>query len=334
MKFAAIYFNWLLLLVPALLVLFSFANRRRKMMLSFFAQEHLTKEIAGTLDLKRRRNKSYLLIGGMLFLVLALLRPQWGFVWEENKASGVDIFLAVDVSQSMLTKDVLPSRLERTKLAIEDLVGYLQADRVGLIAFAGSAFVQCPLTIDYDGFLLAVSDLNAKSISSQGTNIESAINKAQESFAAGSQGNKKVLIIITDGENHEADPLPAVQKAAAENIKIFTVGVGTPDGELIQVTDDTGQTVFLKDKQGHVVKSRLNEELLKNIALKAEGAYVKSTPTQFGLEFLYKNKIAVMKSGGASGGREKRFKERFQLPLLLALVLLFAEPVISERKRK
>jgi Ca-activated chloride channel family protein len=193
--------------------------------------------------------------------------------------------------------------------------------------------VQCPLTIDYNGFLLAVGDLNAGIIPRAGTNIESALNQAIRSFSAGSEGTNRAMIIISDGESHEGDPLAASAKAAKENIKVYTIGVGTAEGELINITDEEGKTTFLKDEQGQVVKSRLNEALLQEIALKSGGAYISSTPTQFGLEYMYNNKINLMEKKELSTNREKIRLERFQIPLALALLLLCVEPFISDRKK-
>jgi len=314
--------------------LYAFRYKKRASLLARFAQDSVLDKINSGYDKKKQNLKTVFIMSAVFLSIIALLRPQWGFHWREVRHQGVDIFIAVDVSKSMLTKDVLPSRLARTKLAIEDIVQYLKGDRVGLIAFAGSAFIQCPLTIDYNGFLLAVEDLNVNVIPQEGTNIEVAINEALQSFAAGSEGIKRVLIIITDGETHQGNPLPAVEKAKAKNIKIYTIGVGTKEGELIDVAQEEGQSSFLKDKQGRVVKSRLNEELLKDIAFKSEGTYIKSTPTQFGLDLIFKNKIAQLEKRQSTSKMEKHLIERFQLPLVFALLLIFIEPFIANRKNR
>jgi len=314
--------------------LYAFRYKKRKILLAKFAAGSVIDKINSGYDKKKQNLKIIFIISAVFLSIITLLRPQWGFHWHEVKHQGVDIFIAVDVSKSMLTKDVLPSRLARAKLAIEDIVQYLKGDRIGLIAFAGSAFIQCPLTIDYNGFLLAVEDLNVNIIPKGGTNIEVAINEALESFTAGSEGIKRALIIITDGETHQGNLLRAVEKAKAKNIKIYTIGVGTKEGELIDVVNEEGQSSFLKDNQGRVVKSRLNEELLKDIALKSEGTYIKSTPTQFGLDLIFKNKIAKLEKRQSTSKMEKRPIERFQFPLALALLLLFIEPFIANRKNR
>jgi Ca-activated chloride channel homolog len=333
MNFANLHFNYFFIVLAAVAILYRFAAKKKKFLLRNFADPHLLKNIAVSYNQKKENLRVIILLAALLLMILALLRPQWGFVWQEVKHSGVDIFVAVDVSKSMLTKDVLPSRLGRVKLAIEDLASQLQGDRIGLIAFSGSAFVQCPLTIDYNGFLLAANDLNAGIIPQQGTNIASAINQAITSFSAGSEGTSRALIIITDGESHEGDPIAAAARAADDKITIHTIGVGTTEGELISITDENGNSSFLKDDQGRVVKSRINESLLQQIALKSHGTYIKSTPIQFGLDFLYKNKIATMDKKEFKSSREKRLLERFQLPLVLALLLLCFEPFISKRDK-
>ncbi len=334
MKFAALQYSWLFFLLAGVIGLLLFSAKRRSALLQRFAATGLLPRLAEGYSPIGRRIKTGMIVIGAALIIVALLRPQWGFVWEEVHSRGVDIMVAVDVSKSMLTNDVLPSRLARTKLAIEDLVKELKGDRIGLIAFAGTAFVQCPLTIDYNGFLLAAEELNTEIIPRPGTNIESAINQAVESFATGSEGVTRVLIVITDGESHEGDPVAAAVKAAKENIIIYTIGVGTTEGELISIVDNQGQSSFLKDAEGHVVKSRLNEALLQDIAVKSKGLYVKATPTRFGLEYIYDQRITALDKKDLSGSREKHFLERFQAPLLLAFVLLFLEPFVADKKKQ
>ncbi len=334
MKFANTQLNYLFIVLAGLALLYMFAYKRRTSLLKKFAAEHLLPNITASFNAKKQNLKTALILAAVFLSIVALLRPQWGFHWEEVKHRGIDIFVGVDVSKSMLTPDVLPNRLSRAKLALEDLVKDLRGDRIGLIAFAGSAFVQCPLTIDYDGFLLAIEDLNPNLIPQAGTNIERAINEALKSFTTGSQGTERALIIITDGENHEGDPLRAAKKAQKENVKIYTIGVGTKEGELINIVDEQGKSTFLKDREGRVVKSRLNEKLLKEIAFKNGGTYIKSTTTRFGLNVVYNNKIAKLEKKELESRMEKRHEERFQIPLVFALILIFIEPFIANRRKQ
>ena len=332
MNFVNTQFNYLFLVLFALIGFLVISTKRKASLLEAFADRRSLVLLVATYSRKRELLKTTLVIIAAFFIIIAMLRPQWGFVWEEVEHKGVDIMIAVDVSRSMLTKDVLPSRLKRTKLALEDLLGSLQGDRVGLIAFAGGAFVQCPLTIDYDGFLLAVRDLNTSLIPRPGTNIENAILEAMQSFGKGSEGVDRTLIIITDGETHVGDALKASALASSENIKIHTIGVGTTEGELIEVKDVEGKPSYIKDNQGQIVKSRLDEKALQEIAFSSKGIYIKATPTEFGLERLYNSKIVDMEKRKMKSTIEKRRTDRFQLPLMIAFLLLFIEPFISNRK--
>ncbi|MCM8812482.1 MAG: VWA domain-containing protein [Candidatus Omnitrophica bacterium] len=314
-------------------LLWAAAGARRRRM-ERFGPPHLQASFAAMSHPQLRSVKRVLLFLGVLCAMLAALRPQWGFYWQEVRHRGVDILVAVDVSRSMLTRDILPSRLERTKLSLQDLVAQLRGDRVGLLAFAGSAFMQCPLTVDYDGFLLSVEQLSPNMIPRGGTNIEEALRQSLRSFARGSEGAEKVLIVITDGENLEGDPLAAVDALVKENIKVYTIGVGTPEGELVMLTDDQGNAAYLKDRQGQVVKSRLQEQLLQEIAVKSGGAYVRASAGQIGLISLYEKKIAAIDQPARASKMEKRPQERFQIPLAMAVLLLGLETLLSDRRKE
>jgi len=269
----------------------------------------------------------------LLFSVLALMRPQWGYDWREVKRSGLDILIAIDTSKSMLADDVKPNRLERSKLAVKDLLRSLEGDRVGLIAFSGTAFLQCPLTVDYNGFLLALNNLSIDVIPRGGTSISSAIRLAVNSYEGG-QKKYKILVIISDGENHEGDPIDLARKAKRENIRIFCVGIGTSEGELIPIIRKGGKKTLMKDKQGNVIKSRLDEQLLQKIALITGGTYVRSSGAEFGLDLIYEENLSKMERREIKAQMSKIYHERFQLPLAIALILLVIEPLISDKKRK
>ncbi|MCM8797826.1 MAG: VWA domain-containing protein, partial [Candidatus Omnitrophica bacterium] len=205
MKFAntqAAYIFWLII---ALIGFFLWVNAKRNRLLATFADNNLLAELLDSFDIRKYRFKQGLIIAFFSLAVFSLMRPQWGFKWQEIKRKGLDILVAVDVSKSMLAEDIKPNRLERTKLALGDFVKHLKGDRIGLIAFSGSAFVQCPLTVDYNGFLLSVGALDTNIIPKGGTSISSAIRQAIDSYEGGLK-KYKVLIIITDGEDHEGDP--------------------------------------------------------------------------------------------------------------------------------
>ncbi len=322
--------NGLWLIVP-LVFLFWQLQRRKQMKIEKFAQPHLLRALT---ENSGPQNGSFRLAGLVfvfIFSLLALARPQWGFEWQEIRRRGIDILVAIDVSNSMLTADVRPSRLERTKLAVRDLVKKLEGDRIGLIAFAGEAFLVCPLTTDYSGFLLTLDELGTESVARGGTAVGEAIEEAMRSYEH-SAAQYKAVIILTDGENLEGDPLKVAQEAKQRGLKLFTIGIGTREGELIQVEDQYGQKEFLKDAQGNFVKSRLNEELLQKIALMTDGAYVRASGAQFGLELIYDRELSKMEKREFDKKEEKRYYERFQIPLAIAFLFLVLDSFLVPRR--
>jgi Ca-activated chloride channel homolog len=322
MKFGALQFLHLLWLVPVLAgILHLFFMRREKITARFIQNDLLPKNIKAS-NVKLWRRRAAFLTMGYIFSVLALARPQWGYQWQDVKQQGLDILIAIDVSKSMLTKDVRPSRLERTKLAVKDLVKKLNGDRIGLIAFAGEAFLVCPLTNDYSGFLLSLNDLNMDTIPRGGTNLSKSIEEAIKGY--GDRGQKfKTLVLVTDGEDNEGDALKTAQKAKDKGIRIYTVGIGTQEGDLIQVTNEQGQKEFLKDANGNFVKSRLNEKLLQQIAYNTAGAYVRSSGSQFGLDYLYERQLSKLEKTDIDQKQQKKYHERFQWFLSAALAAFF-----------
>jgi len=322
---------WLLVLVPAAVAFFIWALRRRRNALRRFAEARLLTALTPDLDERRQRWRAALLVAALALLLLALAGPKWGFHWEEVHREGVDIVVALDTSRSMLAEDVKPNRLARAKLAIEDLVKRLHGDRIGLVAFAGSAFAQCPLTLDYEAFTESLHAVNVGIIPKGGTALTEAIRAGLEALE-GRQGRHEALILITDGEDHEGHVEDAAKEAADRGVKIYTVGIGTAEGDLIPLTVD-GQQNFLKDRRGQVVKSRLDEETLQKIATTTGGAFVHATTGDFGLDTVYDDFISKMEKRELTSTMERRYEERFQLPLLLALVLFALEPLIGDRRR-
>ena len=333
MKFGDVRLAYTLWIVAALGVFYFWAFKNKEKRLRSFAEDKLLSEISASRDTRKEKLKIYLLTCAFFLLILAAMRPQWGFHWEEVKRQGIDILVALDTSNSMLAEDVKPSRLERSKLAIKDLVGKLKGDRIGLIAFAGSAFLQCPLTTDYNGFILSLDGVSADIIPRGGTSISSAIKEAikvlkdePESF--------RVLILITDGEDHEGNPLQWAELAKKNKIRIFCIGIGTPEGELIYVQNGQSRGAFLKDREGNVVKSKLSEAVLEKIALLTKGAYVHATGAEFGLDLIYKDRLSLIEKRALDSKLVKQYEERFQLPLGLAILFLIAAMSVGERKKK
>ncbi len=309
-------------LVPIIAVVLHFLFLRRERLTDSFVDRSLLTAQTKLNNRKFWQRKSVALMIIVTAASIALARPQWGYQVQDVKRQGVDILIAVDVSKSMLTQDVKPSRLERTKLEMKDLLKKLKGDRVGLIAFAGDAFLVCPLTNDYNGFMLSLNDLNVDTIPRGGTDISSAIKEAQKSYTK-SLGHFKSLVIVTDGEDLEGDVLETAKKASKEGVKIYTVGIGTAEGDLIQVGDDRGNAQYLKDAQGNYVKSRLNENVLQQIAYLTGGAYVRSSGAQFGLEYLYTQQISKLDKQTIEERQEKKYYERFQWFLSVCLIALF-----------
>ncbi|MEA3328968.1 MAG: VWA domain-containing protein [Candidatus Omnitrophota bacterium] len=332
MRFANLGAIHLLWFVVFLVLFYFWAFKKRKATMERFAQKDLIADLASSLDKRKTRLKVILIILAVFLVVLSFSRPQWGFYWQEVKRKGLDIIIAVDISKSMLASDVKPNRLERAKLAIKDFIRHLQGDRVGLIAFAGEAFLQCPLTVDYGGFLLSVDSLNVNLIPRGGTSISRAVKEAIRGYEDG-LNKYKALIIITDGEDHEGNAEKAAEEAKKEGVKIFCIGIGTPQGELITLTDEKGSKTFLKDNQGNVVKTRLDETTLQKIVLTTGGSYIRSGATRFGLNLVYEEKLSKMEKREFESKLAKQFEERFQIPLGLAFLLLIGELFITERKK-
>jgi Ca-activated chloride channel family protein len=322
---------WLFALLPAAATFFVWALHRRRQALERFAAARLLPSLAPDLDERRQRWRALLLLAALALLVVAVAGPQWGFHWEEVHREGVDLIVALDTSRSMLAEDVKPNRLARAKLAVEDLLKQLHGDRIGLVAFAGSAFVQCPLTLDYEAFAESLHAVNVGIIPKGGTSLAEAITASIDALEE-HQGKHEALILITDGEDHDGHVDDAAKQAADRGIKIYTVGIGTADGELIPITVD-GQQSFLKDRRGNVVKSRLDDEALKKIATTTGGAYVHTEGQNIGLDRVYDDYISKMEQRELKSAMQRRFEDRFQLPLLLALVVAALEPLVGERRR-
>src|SRR6266576_5888354 len=332
MTFGAPEWLWGLLLIPLLIALFMRAEHRGLQRLQQFVSARLLPQLAGTVNRRRRIIRFGLLLLGLALAIGSLAQPRWGYTFEDVKRKGLDLLVAVDTSRSMLSNDVQPNRLDRVKLAIQDLIDELQGDRVGLIAFAGRAFLQAPLTIDYDAVVEAINDLDTKSIPEGGTNISSAIALAMQSFGKSATGNR-ALIIFTDGEELSGDAIKTAKEAADAGVRIFTVGVGTPQGSLIPVTGDDGQTAFVKDSAGQVHKSKLDDKRLREIAQGTGGLYVHLESGLRTMQQLQSEGLAKMKAAEMDVRLSRQPIERYEWPLSAALIALALSILIPERKR-
>ena len=307
-------------------------DRQQHTALTTFASPHLLDRLTRSVSAGRRQWKHALVIAGVAGLFVALARPQAGYRWEETHRKGLDILFAVDTSKSMLAQDVKPDRLTRAKLAVSDLVDKLNGDSVGLIAFAGEAFLQSPVTLDYDAFHEALNALDTSVIPRGGTDIACAIGEAQTAFHA-EKDHDKILVLVTDGEDLEGNAVTAAEAAAKDGVKIFTVGVGSATGELIPVPAENGGTEFAKDAAGQFVKSRLDETMLKKIATVTGGMYQPLGQQGEGLTAIYRQGLAPFQRHELAARQHRVYLEQFQWPLLAALGCLLAELLIGTRKR-
>jgi len=330
--FANPHILWLLLaLPPALLAFFWWAGRKRQQLLAQFIQARLLPSLTVGISATRQRIRVACLVLAAACLILALARPQWGFHWEEVKQRGLDIVVAIDTSKSMLAMDIAPNRLARAKLAALDLMQHAKSDRLGLVAFAGTAFLQCPLTIDDSAFRQSVEALDVNIIPQGGTALAEAIQSALTAYKEGD--NYKVLVLLTDGEDQDSGALEAAEKAAKEGLRIFTIGIGTADGEILRVKDAKGGSDYVRDEQGNVVKSHLNERLLQQIAGATEGGFYLPLRGAKAIDTLYDEGLAKLPKTQHQEKLVRRYHERYHLPLATAIVLLLVEMLFPERKR-
>uniref|UniRef100_UPI004056BC64 VWA domain-containing protein n=1 Tax=Candidatus Electronema sp. TaxID=2698783 RepID=UPI004056BC64 len=323
---------WLLAGLPvcgAAVLFFALRTRRRKQELAKFAAPHLLPLLTANVSQARRHLKQALFVLGLACLCAALARPQWGSRWVELRRKGVDLLIAVDVSKSMLAPDMKPSRLERAKMAVRDFTARLDGgDRIGLMPFAGTAFLRFPLTTDYDAFNTALDSLDTETVPKGGTSIGQVIEDAVR-FLSG-ESSHKVLILLTDGEDLDKNALPAAALAAREKMLIYTVGVGTPQGELIPLP--TGG--FVQDASGAFVTSRLDEQILTAVAEATGGSYTPLGSMGEGLDSVYERKLALLPKNEQAPRKKRLPVERFQWPLAAAALLFSADFLLIGRRRR
>ena len=307
------------------------AWRTKQRLLKGFVGSKLLGNLTAGISPSLQKARMALAVAAVTFVLLALARPQWGFDWEEARQRGLDVVVAIDTSRSMLAADIPPNRLARAKLAALDLKRLARADRVGLVAFAGSAFLQCPLSFDDEAFRQSVNALDANIIPVGGSAIAEAIETARAAFKE-KNDNHKVLVLFTDGEDNDGRAAETAEAAANDGMRIFTIGLGTANGELLRITDGKGRTDYVRDDEGNVIKSRLNEKLLQDIARATQGFYLLLSGANT-IELLYERGLAPLPKSEHTARRLKRFHERYQWLLGFAIVLLSVEMLLPERKR-
>ena len=326
-RFANPQYLWLLTLIPLFVVLFAGVAAQRRRRLARFGNPDTLAELMPEVSNGRVVLKFILFCGAVALVVLAAARPQFGSKLREEKARGVEMMLVVDVSNSMLAEDFEPNRLERTKYAINRLFDGLKQDRVGLIVFAGEPRVQLPITSDYRMAKAFARRIDPSQVSVQGTAIGKALEQALLSFSGETDEKRsRAIILITDGENHEDDAVAVAKRAAEQGIRIYTIGIGTPEGAPIEIDGE-----FIRDEQGEMVVSKLNEEMLAQIADLTGGAYVRATKQDIGLDEIVRS-INEMEQSELSTVRFEEFNEQYQYLLIAALVLLVAEFFLLARR--
>ena len=325
--FASHKFLWLLLLVPLIPVVYGILRALRRRRIKRFGDEALVRSLMPSWSGAKGWIRIILWDLAFLCFVIGIARPQMGAKLKEHEAKGAEIMICLDVSNSMLSQDYSPSRLDRAKLAISRVVDKLQGDRIGLIIFAGTSFVQLPITTDYVSAKMFLGSIDTGSVPVQGTAIGDAILTAAKSFSAQSE-KSRAIIVITDGENHEDDAVDAARQVAELGIKIYTVGVGSLRGQPIPINGE-----LLKDKNGDIVVSRLDEATLKQIADAGHGAYVHAGNEEFGLNPIIDD-IKKMEAEKYNSIVFEEYDELFMYFFAAALALLVLEMLIGERRHK
>ena len=330
-RFANPDFLYLLLLLPVLVLLWVFNNIRRKRAFKRLGEQNLVKKLMPELSEIRPGLKFLLGLLAITAVIIIMARPQFGSRLEEVKKQGVEVIIALDVSNSMLARDIQPDRLTRAKQALTRLIDNLENDKIGLIVFAGDAYTQIPVTTDYISAKMFLSAISPQMVPKQGTAIGSAIDLGMRSFSPG-EGKSKTMIIITDGENHEDDPVTKAKEASEAGIVIHTIGIGSPQGVPVPIVSG-GKLDYLKDKDGNSVITRLDEDILKKIAVTAKGSYVRASTSNIGLDEIY-GEIRKMKTQEMESTMYTEYNDQFQIFTVVAIFLLVVEFLIKDRKNR
>lgn len=322
---------WALLLVPVCAGLYLLNSRRRRQLLRRVVAPRLREQLVANVSHLKRRLRFGLFLLALASLIIALAQPRRGFTIEEATRKGRDLIIAIDTSRSMLANDLQPNRLTRAKLAAQDLINQLEGDRVGLIAFAGTSFLQAPLTADYSAVLNALNELDTEIIPRGGTNLASAISTAIDAFGMG-ESSSRALIIFTDGEELDQNAMAAAGKVAGQ-IKIFTIGVGSEQGSVIPVTNERGGTDFVRDNRGEIVKSKLDEGLLSRLADASGGFYLRLQNGPADMTRIIDQGLSNLTEQNIDERTSRRPIERYQWPLALGMLLMICALFITDRKR-
>jgi Ca-activated chloride channel homolog len=330
-RFANPDYLYLLLMLPVMVLLYIVNEIRKRRARKRLGDARLISSLMPELSDTRSVIKFVLMLSAVLAGIIMLSRPQFGSKIEDVKKQGVEVIIALDVSNSMLAEDIQPDRLTRAKQAISRLVDNLDNDKIGLIVFAGDAYTQIPVTTDYVSAKMFLSTISPEMVPKQGTAIGAAINLGIRSFSPG-EGKSKAMIIITDGENHEDDPVKEAEEAAKAGIIIHTIGIGSTGGVPVPVTAN-GRKEYLKDVQGNTVISKLDEDILKKIAMSTDGSYVRASNTNIGLDQIFGD-VKKMKKQELESTQYTEYNDQFQIFTAIAIFMLIVEFIIMERKNR
>lgn len=331
-KFAEPVYFYGLLMIPVLIILFWLMLAWKKRAMKKFGESNLVSRLMPDVSGSKLHFKFILMLLAYIFIIVGLANPQIGSKLEKVERKGIDIVIAIDVSNSMLAEDIKPNRLQRARQAISKLVDELQNDRIGIVVFAGNAYTQLPITTDYSAAKLFLSTISTDIVPTQGTAIADAIDLSVKAFD--DNDHEKAIIIITDGEDHEGDAVEAARKATEKGIRVYTIGMGLPEGAPIPVYDKNGnQQGFKKDLNNNTVVTKLNEEMLKQIADAGDGEYVRANNTQAGLGLIF-DEINKLDKTEFESRVFSDYEDRFQYLIGIALALLLIEFIILERRGK
>ena len=326
---------WLLLVIPGMIVFALatafFGSKQRNR----FASPELYRTLARSINRGKRALRTVLFFVGALCVIIALTEPRFGTNTEIIQRSGIDVVIALDTSYSMLAEDIKPNRIRQAKFEIVRLIDSLKGDSVGIIAFSGKSFVQCPLTTDYAAAKTLLESIDIGIISEPGTNLGDAIDGSVDLLDKGTRGSSdsRMIIFFTDGENLSGDPLKSAKKAADANIRIFTVGIGTKDGEIIPIRDERGVLEdYKKDSKGNVVKTALDEQTLAELARIGNGSYIRTVNGEVDIQTII-DQLGAMQKSDIHERKVSRLKERYQIPLGIGIFFLLLWLMIGERRK-
>jgi Ca-activated chloride channel homolog len=332
MQFENRYFIYLFVIIPLMFLIYWMTARWKKNALKKYGEANVVAKLFPDLSKTKQVWKFFLFTAAFALLIVGMINPQIGTKLEEVKRKGADIMICLDVSNSMKAEDLSPNRLEKSKMAISKLVDRLEGDRIGIIVFGGEAYVQLPITTDYAAAKLFLGSISTDMIPTQGTDIGKAIDLAVESFGK-DEGKNKAIVIITDGENHEEDALRAAENASEKGISIHTIGMGSENGAPIPVYKGNVQDGFRKDKEGNTIITKLNDQVLREIASAGNGIYVRATNSDAGLNSIM-SELDKLEKKQFESKMYSDYEDRFQWFIAAALLLLVIDLFISERKSK